>query len=380
MTLDADVIILGGGCAGLSLATALAGRAPHLRVLTLESRSAYSRDRTWCFWAKEQHPFAAAVTHRWHSWRVRNGGDGARQQSRCYSYQHLPADHFYELTQQKIRHAGQELALGVSVHSINSSEAGCEVETSEGSLRSQWIFDSRPQDRTRLKPVLEQRFTGWHVHTDSPCFDPSTVDLMDFQASTDHGRTMFFYVLPFSATEALVEATYLDVPGLAYADAEGAIRRYLEPLAGQNYRVLYRESGVLPMGNHRSHASSQGRVVDIGIRGGRVKASSGYAFQRIQRQSAAFANALAQRRPLPSRVEPLFYGVLDEIFLRALQRSPDRAASYFLTLFRKLPPDALVRFLSETAPPGEVLRAMLALPPSDFLRAAVMRPLHGGGA
>jgi lycopene beta-cyclase len=48
MTPDTDVLILGGGCAGLSLAVALAERAPAMRVDTLEARMDYTRDRTWC--------------------------------------------------------------------------------------------------------------------------------------------------------------------------------------------------------------------------------------------------------------------------------------------------------------------------------------------
>ena len=73
-SLDTDVLILGGGCAGLSLATALAQWAPQLRVHILESRRSYTRDRTWCFWHAGSHPFSAGVTHRWPGWRVRHAG------------------------------------------------------------------------------------------------------------------------------------------------------------------------------------------------------------------------------------------------------------------------------------------------------------------
>ena len=68
MTYDADVLILGGGCAGLSLATALAEQHSDLRVQILEARTTYVRDRTWCLWNTEPHPFQHCVTHRWHSW------------------------------------------------------------------------------------------------------------------------------------------------------------------------------------------------------------------------------------------------------------------------------------------------------------------------
>lgn len=372
MTLDADVIILGGGCAGLSLAVALAQQAPHLRVETLESRERYERDRTWCFWNVAQHPFAAAVTHRWDSWRVRHAGVEARQRSHRYTYEYLPADRFYELATGAMRDAGQTLSMGIDVRSVQRAGEGCEVETNRGVLRSRWVFDSRPRPCGEARPVLEQRFAGWHVRTERPCFDASVVDLMDFQPGVERGRTAFFYVLPFSATEALVEATFLDDPALAPADAEAVLRRHMEQLSGGAYEVLYREAARLPMGEEATGEPSRERIVEIGTRGGRVKASSGYAFLRIQRQSAALADAVAKRKDLPRRFEPRSYSVLDSIFLRALKRFPGRAPGYFMAMFRQLPPETLVRFLSETASPAEVLRVMLALPKFDFAQAALL--------
>ena len=374
MTVDADVLILGGGCAGLSLAVALAERAPAMRVRTLEERSAYQRDRTWCFWNTAPHAFSAGVTHHWDSWRVRHAGAEARQRSSRYRYECLPADRFYELALEKLRPTRSEPALGVGVRAVWQAGDLCEVETDGGVLRSRWVFDSRPRRSESLQPVLVQRFCGWHLRTERACFDASVVDLMDFQPGTGRRRTTFFYVLPFSSTEALVEATYLDDPALPPADAEEALREYLQELCGDGYEVLYREAATLPMGGwcaDRSQRWPGSRVLDIGTRGGRVKASSGYAFQRIQRQSAALAHALARGEMVPRRVEPRFYGVLDRIFLEALRRSPDQAAGYFMAMFRKLPADTLVRFLSETASAGEVLRVMLALPKLDFLQAAL---------
>ncbi len=378
--MDADVLILGGGCAGLSLAVALAERAPAMRVRTLEERSAYRRDRTWCFWNTAPHPFSAGVTHRWDSWRVRHAGAEARQWSARYHYEHLPADRFYELALEKLRPTRSEPALGVSVRAVRQAGEVCEVETDRGILRSWWVFDSRPHRSESLQPVLVQRFCGWHLRTERPCFDASVVDLMDFQPGMGTRRTTFFYLLPFSSTEALVEATYLDDPVLPPADAEEALREYLQELCGDDYEMLYGEAATLPMGGWREDRSQNrpgSRVLDIGTRGGRVKASSGYAFGRIQRQSAAIAQALGRGERVPRSFEPRLYGVLDRIFLEALRRSPDHAADYFMAMFRRVPADALVRFLSETATAGEVLRVMLALPKLEFLQAAFLPAQEG---
>jgi lycopene beta-cyclase len=375
MTPDTDVLILGGGCAGLSLAVALAERAPAMRVDTLEARMDYTRDRTWCFWNSAPHPFSGGVTHRWDSWRVSHAGAEARQRSLHYRYEHLPADRFYELAIDRVKDAGQQLTLGVDVQSVRQRDDLYEVQTQHGIVRSRWVFDSRPPSLPGSQPLLAQRFTGWHVRTQSPCFDASVVDLMDFQPTDECGRTMFFYVLPFSSTEALVEATYLEQPALPPADAEAALRLYLQGLCGDAYEVLYRESAMLPMGEQRPRSRSgerRERMLSIGTRGGRVKASSGYAFQRIQRQSASIADALAHGNPIPFSFEPPFYAVLDRIFLEALRRSPAHAATYFMAMFRRIPADTLVRFLSERASLSEILRVMLALPKLDFVQASLI--------
>ncbi len=377
MSLDTDVLILGGGCAGLSLATALAQQASHLRVHILESRQSYRRDRTWCFWNTESHPFSAGVAHRWNSWRVRHAGSEVRQSSNRYTYEYLPADHFYRIATDTVQNAGHILSMGVHACAIRPRDNHVEADTDAGLLSARWVFDSRPRDASVLKPVLMQRFLGWHIATTEPCFDPSVVELMDFQPHEVSGRAVFFYVLPFSATEALVEATFLDDPALPQPEAEVVLRRFLERMPTGGYRVLYTEAGALPMGEQSSDKSEiseepNKRVVDIGTRGGRIKPSSGYAFLRIQRQSKALAQALAAGSRLPSRFESPLYSVLDSIFLRALQRDSERAPVYFLALFRRIPPDILVRFLSETAGLGESLRVMRALPKLDFLQAALL--------
>lgn len=371
MSRDAEVLILGGGCAGLSLATAIARRAPRMRVLTLEARSAYTRDRTWCFWNSTDHPFQAGVTHRWHQWRVQANGIEARQQSSRFCYQHLPADRFYHMAQCEIAGANQELLMQTEATAVRGSEAGFMTETSQGLVRSRWVFDARTCELNVSQPAFLQRFEGWHVRTEKSCFNPRCVDLMDFQPCTVAGRTVFFYVLPFSEREALIEITYLDPPHLTPECASDRLFNRMSQLcpAGE-YEILYKEAGSLPMGTVRRARQHATAAIPLGARGGRIKASSGYAFQRIQTQSALLADALAKGDALPRQSEPRYYGWLDRVFLTALRRNPSRTPDYFLQLFRAVPPDALIPFLSETASPRDLLVTMLALPRRDFIEAA----------
>lgn len=373
---DADVAILGGGCAGLSLAVALARVLPDLRVHVIEERTCYVRDRTWCLWNAEPHPFESCVTHSWNRWRIRLQGESVLRQSARYAYQHIPADRFYEFALRTIAGSTQQqITLGARVHTVAPDGKGFRIETDHGSLRAARVFDSRPQavPLRRQTAGLVQRFSGCHVVTERPCFDSTTVELMDFQTSDMVGRTTFFYTLPFSANEALVEATYVDRPELTPAHAEDALKGWLENItAGTRYTVAFREHGALRMDTTRTvdRDSRPSTYQRIGTAGGRVKPSSGYAFLRIQRQSRAIANALAKGVVPPRQLEPKRYELMDRVFMNALTRNSASAPSYFLELFRKVPPDALVRFLSECGSASETIKVALALPKLPFAVAA----------
>ncbi len=355
---DTDIAILGGGCAGLSLAVALSHAAPHLRVHIIEERTRYVRDRTWCYWNTEPHPFQGCVSHSWSRWRVSADGRSVVRQSSRYRYEHIPADRFYEFAQECIEHSPlQTLTMGARVISVN----GNRIETDQGSIRASRVFDSRPARVQLPEDALVQRFTGWHVRTASPCFDPATIDLMDFQPPGAAGRSTFFYVLPFSATEALVEVTYLDSVSLPLADAESELKRRL----GSDCEIIFRESACLPMHCFKPPANA------IGAYGGRVKPSSGYAFLRIQRQSQALAAALASGAPTPTRYEAGFYGLLDRVFLEVLRNDLPNAPRYFVPLFERVPPDTLERFLSETGTLAGAIPIVRALPKRPFIEASL---------
>jgi len=280
-----------------------------------------------------------------------------RQSSR-YRYEHIPADRFYEYAQESIEQSPlQTLTMGVRVTSVN----GTRIETDQGSILARRVFDSRPARVHLPADALVQRFTGWHVRTGSACFDPTTVDLMVFQPAGAAARSTFFYLLPFAENEALVEVTYLESVSLPPADAESELKRRL----GGNCEIFFRESASLPMHCSAAPANS------IGTYGGRVKPSSGYAFLRIQRQSRVLAAALAGGAPLPTRYEARFYGVLDRVFLEVLRNDLAHAPRYFVPLFERVPPDTLVRFLSETASFAEAVPVVSALPKKPFLQACL---------
>ena len=70
-----DIAILGGGCAGLSLARELTNLSYSKRVIVIEPRTIYEHDRTWCFWAEAQHSLSEIVSNKWQHWRFSSLSD-----------------------------------------------------------------------------------------------------------------------------------------------------------------------------------------------------------------------------------------------------------------------------------------------------------------
>lgn len=375
MTLDFDAIILGGGCAGLTLAVELARRGCPGRILIVESRKAYERDRTWSYWNVMPHSFQDCVTHRWNAWSVRVGSREARQRASAYAYEQIPADRFYASACKRLESApGVTFWRGTLAAGPRAIAGGFAVDTSRGRVSSPLVFDSRPPIRSTDPPPLTQHFLGWHLRAHDPVFDPSCAVLMDF--STEPGSEIgFSYILPYSEREALVETTALS-PDPFFDDdgAERSLRDYLARRLGIGHcDVGFRERGAIPMGPPVQTAPRMpAGYYPIGIRGGLVRPSTGYAFLAIQRWSQQCADAVVAGRldAIPRRPYSAVSAWLDGIFLQRLRDEPTATPETFLGLFGKAGAAATARFLSDCAGPRDYFEVIASLPTWPFLRLA----------
>jgi hypothetical protein len=78
------------------------------------------------------------------------------------------------------------------------------------------------------------------------------------------------------------------------------------------------------------------------------------------------ARLASSERPEPPAPRPWRSVALDRIFLSYLVRYPERAPEVFATLFDRVEPALLVRFLSDEASGPECMRVMKALPFAPF--------------
>ena len=89
-----DYIIIGGGCAGLSLAYELNinKKLDKKTLAIIEIREKYKRDKTWSFWKVVSHNFEDCVIKSWNNFTI-NSLHG----SNAVSYTHLTLPTIYSV-------------------------------------------------------------------------------------------------------------------------------------------------------------------------------------------------------------------------------------------------------------------------------------------
>lgn len=376
MPVDSNLLILGGGCAGLSLGVRLSAHPGRCaRTVIVESRSVYTNDRTWCFWKQPSDDFAALVTHAWRTLQLRSGDRTVSLACETSPYQMLPSEAFYAEACRLIdRSDSVELLRGIQVISEPRRVGSVwKVDTDQGAFTARQIVDTRPPgaDSGITTPTLWQSFAGQEVACASGSFDPSRAMLMDFAPPVDE-NIHFTYVLPITHERALVESTVFGphpLPPGFFTELQA--RAVAQVCRGAAFNTLRNEHGVLPMGGAAAHGGIQpAGLVRVGVLRGAARPATGYAFGRIQRWAEHCATALREGRPAPAHQrDRLYTGLMDSLFLKVLRARPDLAPRLFLDLFEKVEPARLIRFLSDAGSIADHAAVVAALPARQFLLA-----------
>jgi lycopene beta-cyclase len=369
--LDADLLILGGGLAGLSLAAALARRGYPGRVQVLEPRREYVDDRSWAFWARAGDIEAECAEQQWAQWQI-----GALDQPalRCaapgWRYCYLRSAQLYAQAQQQIAASAQiQLRLGLAADRLQAVGDALRVDTDDGPLFAAQVVDTRPPSaEQRAQSSLFQVFAGRELETTQNLFAADSVELMTDLRCDAHGL-VFSYVLPLSPRRALVEVTRFAASPLPRAQLQAELDALIAGRGWQSAVALRDEFAVLPMGLPAAPPLPMG-AVRAGIAGGGLRAASGYGFLRIRAWAERCADALARGgSAFGHPPEPALRRWMDALFLQVLRREPERAPELFLRMARGVRGAAFVRFMSDCASLSDYAQVVAALPPAPFLRA-----------
>ena len=182
-----DYIIIGGGCAGLSLAYELDlyKKLENKTLAIVEPRKSYERDKTWSFWKVIDHNFEDCVIKNWKDFSINLPKKTKFIKCEKTPYQSINSGLFYKKITNKLR-LNKNIQFFKNVNEIN--------------MENGFIFNS-VSTANHSKNQLWQHFMGYEIETSKNFFDQEIFNLMDFNCE-QKDAVHFFYTLPFSKTKA----------------------------------------------------------------------------------------------------------------------------------------------------------------------------------
>ena len=363
-----DLVIAGGGLAGLSLGLRLAApEFAHLRIAILDKDKKDKNDRTWSFWTDNKNDrFAPIYRKTWSKLAFYAPGLERIEEPNPYHYASLRGIDFYKYALDLIDTAGHIEFVQTEVESIIEVDEYVEVLTSNGRIVGNFVFDSI----VRKMPVddhlfLWQHFLGWEIELTNGSFDDSMATFMDFRIDQVDGPT-FVYVLPFTKTTALVEVTLFTKRLLEVDEYEEMLKEYLDQFLDEPYEVKEKELGKIPMTTAPFGQSSK-RIIAIGTNNATVKASTGYAFTRIQRECDELVERIRRNKLSHVKGKKKFTWY-DKTLLNVITTGKEDGRKVFTMMFEKNKIVNILKFLDDRTSVIEEIRIFRTLPFLSFLR------------
>ena len=348
-----DYIIIGGGCAGLSLAYELEinGKLKDKTLAIIEPRKEYKRDKTWSFWKVVGHNFEDCVIKSWNNFTVNSSESSHEIINKNFPYQSIDSGKFYEKINSKLS-LNSNINFFKNLNEINS----------ENSI----IFNSVFKDKLD-KSRLWQHFQGVEIETSKNIFDDEILNLMDFNCDQKND-VHFFYTLPFKKNRALIETTWLSsLEDQSLMDYDLQLENYIKNNLGiKNYKINFTEKGAIPL--FYPSFKNDNKNINIGSAGGMTRLSTGYTFLNIQEHSKYIVKNINKIEKIKTFNLGKKYQFLDKVFLRVLERYPEKMPKIFFDMF-KTSSNTVIKFLSNKSNIFEDLNIISKMPKIIFIKA-----------
>ena len=347
-----DYVILGGGCAGLSLAYHLDinNKIENKTLAIVEMREEYKRDKTWSFWKITDHNFDDCIIKSWNNFTINIKSETYEVLNKEYPYQTIDSGLFY----QKIL---KQLKQNKNIEFFKN--------TNELKLKNSIIFNSFPTKGNYVNE-LWQHFKGLEIETTKNIFDDEIFNLMDFDCDQKK-NVHFFYTLPFAKNKALIETTWLSkMNEKSLKDYDIQLETYIkDTLKIKDYKINYEEEGAIPLFYPKNKVDKN--KINIGSSGGMTRLSTGYTFLNIQEHSKYLVNNIEQIQNVKPYHIGKKYEFLDKIFLNVLKSHPDKMPKIFLNMF-KAPPKKVIKFLSNKSNIFDDISIIFKMPKWIFVK------------
>tara|TARA_R110000868_G_scaffold269842_4_gene529248 strand:+ start:61 stop:1200 length:1140 start_codon:yes stop_codon:yes gene_type:complete len=362
-----DYIIVGGGLAGLQLALAFIEDDffKSKIIAIIEPSKKEVNDKTWCFWEEGKGKWEALIHKQWSEGKFVTNEINQSMEMGAYQYKMIRSIDFYRYALSKVEAAENVSWIEATVQSVEKNTC----LTDNGKIEGKIIFDSRiSQDFNKEKGnTILQHFKGIVIETKKPFFNDNSFTMMDFRLGYND-LCCFTYVLPFSATKALVEFTFFSPDLVENKVYDELIKQYIqEKLKLTEYEIYEEEKGVIPMSDYPFWKENKKTYLKIGTGGGWVKASSGYSFKNTERKVQQIIQNLKKSKSLDYQLFKKRFYFYDRIFLRILKEKNHLGNQLLQEMYLKNEAKAIFKFLDETSNPLEEFKIINSFKRKPFL-------------
>ena len=369
-----DYIFAGTGLAALMTVykMVLSQKFENKSILLLDADTKKKNDRTWCFWDKKETIWNSIIAKKWDLALFANENFNRYLELKPYQYCQIQGLDFYSFVFEILSKQQNISFLNEKVSDINELETHVFVATDSNEYSCGSLFNSIYSkdfvEHQQNYPVLQQHFIGWFVKSKTAAFHPEQATFMDFSVA-QKGNTRFMYVLPTSATEALVEYTLFSKDLLPKEEYEIEIQDYINTLGIHDYEIIEKEQGSIPMTCFPFWKKNTKRVLNIGTAGGWTKASTGYTFKNSDKKSTELVEFIQTGKDFRSFHRKTKFWYYDLLLLDILSRNNELGSSIFSSLFQKGNPALIFKFLDEETTLSEDLQVILKCPKVIFIKA-----------
>lgn len=345
-------------------------------ILLLDENAKQTNDRTWCFWDQKETLWENSISKKWNSVLFANADFKQNLELHPYQYNKIQGLDFYNQLLELIVNQKNIDFVQEKVLAIEESESIVLVKTESQSYSCSQVFNSIYNSslvtNQSKSPLLQQHFVGWFIKTEKPIFNPEQATFMDFSVA-QKGNTRFMYVLPTSETEALLEYTLFSKDLLSKEEYETEIENYIQKLGIQNYKIVEKEFGNIPMTCYPFWKHNTQNVINIGTAGGWTKASTGFTFKNSDQKSTELVLFLETQTDFRKFHKKTKFWWYDLLLLDILDQKNETGAVIFSALFQKGNAPLILKFLDEKTSFWEDLQVIWKCPKGLFINALLKR-------
>ena len=131
-------------------------------------------------------------------------------------------------------------------------------------------------------------------------------------------------------------------------------------------KINFTEKGAIPLFN--PSFKNNDKNINIGSAGGMTRLSTGYTFLNIQEHSKHIVNNIDEIEKLKTFNFGKKYQFLDKVFLKVLEKHPEKMPKIFLDIF-KTSSNTVIKFLSNKSNIFEDINIISKMPKLIFIKA-----------